>query len=155
MYAQDSRLYDEQSLGIALPSVGSAISTIGGIFGGSKDDGRLKANATAYNAAITGQPYTADGYPDAMSFLLGKSPVKYGGGGGWATTVAQEDAWKKYNAAKQVLAGQGGGVYAPSPSGTGGSGVPVGGPVVAGLSTGPLLIAGVAAVALVMLARRR
>jgi hypothetical protein len=69
--------------------------------------------------------------------------------GGWATQAATTDAMNKYVKAQQVLSS--GGTATNSASGAYG----VGGPVVAGLSTGPLLMAGAAALAIMMLSRKR
>lgn len=146
---EDYGTYYGTGMGLALPAVGGAISAIGGLFSRNKDSGRLASNAEAYNLAINGNPPYKD-QPSALDFLRVMSTS-------WATSVAKKDALSKYNAAKAIIAKQGtpqsttyGGTTAvPKPSS------PLGGPVVAGLSTGPLLIAGAAAVALFALTRGR
>lgn len=144
---EDYGTYYGTGMGLALPAVGGAISAIGGLFSRNKDSGRLASNAEAYNLAINGNPPYKD-QPSALDFLRVMSTS-------WATTVAKNDARTKYNAAQAIIAKQGtprsttyGGTTAVPSS-------PLGGPVVAGLSTGPLLIAGAAAVALFALTRGR
>lgn len=152
MYDQDGN--DGADLGIALPAIGSAISTVGGIFKGSKDPGRLQANAQAYSAAIAGNPQFKDA-PSALSFLLQKSPVSKGGSGGWATSVAQNDAYAKYTQAKAIIAKQQTSGTTPKSTAYAQPKPTIGGPVIAGLSTGPLLIAGVAAAAIFAMSGKR
>jgi hypothetical protein len=173
MYATgyDETLYGD-GMGFALPAIGGAISAIGGLFGGSKDPGRLQSNQDAYNLALS-SPLSLfkDQGVQPTAFLLLKSPKAKGGQGGWATDKAQNDAWTKFSGAKTTLTGRGygfvvDGSVTPPSSGPyvqtasyGGSVSPSlvptpGGPIVAGLSTGPLLIAGAAAVALVMLMKK-
>lgn len=84
--------------GLAKPlsSVGSTLSL--GLIKRDKNPGRLRSNAEAYNRAIAGDA-------GALAFLLQKSPKSKGGQGGWATAVAQNDAWAKYQSAKAALAG--------------------------------------------------
>ena len=87
-------------------------SAVGGALGikGSKDPQRLAANAHAYNFAIrnpSAEYIAADGRPTGMTaleFLLAKSPADKGGGAGWATSATEEDAWAKFQAAKNYLA---------------------------------------------------
>lgn len=139
---------EEETLGIALPAVGGAISTVGGLFSGSKDPGRLATNAKMYNAVLSGTTVSQGGQlytpTQALEFLR-----THAISGAWATEVARKDAETKYKAALAFLAKKPTtptSVYAqPKPI----SVVPsVGGPVIAGLSTGPLVIAGIAAAAL-------
>lgn len=95
---------DREKLGIvAIPAIGSAISTIGSLFSGnSKDPGRLQANANAYGDAVAGDP-SAVTYLKARSGRFGTipiSPVWHGDPdsplGGWATDKAKNDAYAKY-----------------------------------------------------------
>lgn len=160
MYADD-----REHLGLALPAVGGAISAIGGLFGGSKDAGRLSSNAAAYNQALSSPltPFKDQGI-QPTAFLLAKSPTSKGGQGGWATSKAQNDAYSKFSSAKSTLTGKGytfnadgsvnppaGQQYGPATGGV--ASTPFGGPVVAGLSTGPLLLAGAAILGVAMLSR--
>lgn len=90
------------ALGVKLPSVGKALTSVAskatfGLIKGSKDPGRLQSNAEAYSRALAGDR-------SALDFLLQKSPKSRGGGGGWATSRAMEDAWAKYQSAKAALA---------------------------------------------------
>lgn len=144
---------DDEHLGIALPAIGGAISAIGSLFGGNdKDAGRLNTNAQHYAEAVAGNE-------SALNFLKGMSG-RFGtikdnnlcvnGCSGWATSKAKDDAFSKYNQAVSVLAQKPASTVTPA-----GAGIIGGGPVVAGLSTGPLLIAGAAALAVVMLSKRR
>lgn len=142
-------------LGIALPAVGSAISAIGGVFGGSKDGERLAWNKKGYDAGIARQPiFTgADYTAPPLQWLLYRSPTSKGGGGGWATSVAQNDAYAKYTALKSAL------VTAPPPPPISAyqqpAPKPIGGPVVGGLATGPLVVAGLAAAGIFLLSGKR
>lgn len=98
------------ALGLKLPSVGKALTSVAstatfGLVKRSKDPGRLATNAKAYTAAINRQPFSTGGVTyDPLAFLLEKSPIARGGGGGWATSKAEEDAWAKYQSAKAALA---------------------------------------------------
>jgi hypothetical protein len=97
-------------MAIAIGGALSLASSAGSLLGisGSKDPGRLSSNLKAYNMAISGNVWVGtpidSGYATPLAFLLGKSPTSKGGAGGWATTVAQEDAWQKYTQAKQIIA---------------------------------------------------
>ena len=87
---------DDADLGLlpvagALPAVGSVISAIGGIFGGSDNTGRFRTNLELYNAAIAGDTV-------ALEKLRQKSLP-----GGWATKEATNDAKQKYASALQIL----------------------------------------------------
>lgn len=141
-------VYDND-LGIVLPAVGGVVSAISSIFGGNdKDPGRLATNQQAYNLAVSGNTDPFNGHPSPLQFLLDMSG--HGDPGmGWATSTAKNDAWNKYNSAKSALA-----VKPPQqqsyPVQTAGI-IPL---TVAGLSTGPLLLAGVAALGIVMLTRK-
>lgn len=140
-------MYDtrEEGLGIALPAIGGAISTVGGIFKGSKDPERLAANLKAYNAAMAGALTFTSGNTtmNPVEFLRQKSIP-----GGWATEKARADAEVKYKAV--LAAKKPASAYPPTTAKPVLPEFPVltGGPVVAGMSTGPLLIAGLAAAAL-------
>lgn len=71
----------------------------------NKNPGRLASNERAYQLAISDpNAIFEDQGISALEFLLMKSPVAKGGRGGWATDLAQQDAHKKYTAAKQYLA---------------------------------------------------
>jgi hypothetical protein len=147
--------HDEDGLGLLLPA---ATGLIGGLFARDKDPGRLATNLEAYNAAINGNP-PFQAQPSALEFLRIMSTS-------WATTKAKQDALAKYNQALQVI--QSSGAYGsasapgttPKPTilggilGAGATAPQFGGPVIAGMSTGPLLVAGAAALAIVMLSKR-
>jgi hypothetical protein len=143
---------DDEHLGIALPAIGGAISAIGSLFGGSDNTGRLRTNADHYAEAVAGDE-------SALNFLKGMSgrfgTVKdnnlcINGCSGWATSVAKDDAYAKYNQALAVLKSKPASTVTPTASGISFTG----GPVIAGLSSGPLLLAGAAAVAAIMLSKR-
>jgi hypothetical protein len=148
-------LYSEDGLGIVLPAIGGAISAISSIFGGGnpKDAGRLNTNAQHYAEAVAGNE-------SALNFLKGMSgrfgtvtdsDLCVNGCKGWATSVAKDDAFKKYNQALSVLKTKPASTVTPAASGISFTG----GPVIAGLSTGPLVIAGLAGLAIFALSRRR
>jgi hypothetical protein len=136
---------NDEGLGITIPGIGVDSSIVTGLFKRSKDPGRLSSNAKAYAQALNGDT-------GALNYLKGRSgrfglvATTYGDSspiGGWATSVAKDDAFKKYNDALH-----------PSASYS----IPkaiLNGPVVAGLSVAPLLIAGVAAFGIYALTRRR
>jgi hypothetical protein len=165
MYAED------RDLGIALPAVGSAISAIGGLFGGSKDDGRLKSNADAYNMALSNPlGIFKDQGVQPTAFLLMKSPTAKGGQGGWATSKAQNDAYAKYTSAMNTLKSRGytfnsdGSVNPPVsgtyPSSTGNPAGTAGGPPITSAGLGipggnTLLYASIAGLGLLLLSRKR
>jgi len=93
-------------------SIGKSLSSIGSVVGikGSKDPGRLAGNARALQQVMQGGAnltFETQGVT-ALAFLLMKSPVSQGGQGGWATSLAQNDAWAKYQQAKAFLASQNG-----------------------------------------------
>lgn len=143
-YSSLSGAYDNQ-LGIALlPVAGSVIGGISKIFGGSKDDGRLKSNAEAYNLAIGANPPYKD-QPSALEFLRVMSTS-------WATQKAKDDAAAKYRQAVSVINARKASTATPKPATTS---APKSAPVIAGMSVPPLLIAGIAAAGIVMLARRK
>jgi len=131
--------YDETGMGIlplaAVPTIGSAISAIGGIFGGNpKDAGRLRTNLELYNRAISGDAA-------ALDQLRAKAAP-----GGWATAKATNDAKAKLAAALKILA-----VHTPvmqdAPRGALSA-------ITTGLSLSPVILAG-AALGLVLLMRKR
>ena len=66
-----------------------------GIINRNKDPGRFSSNNEAYLAAVNGGAFSKDGFTNPLEFLLAKSPESKGGQGGWATTDAQNDAWRK------------------------------------------------------------
>ncbi len=152
-------------LGLSLDPVSSVIGGISSIFGGSnpKDPGRIAANTKAFNQAISGNDgpfYGTDGsLADQLGGLhfLKVHSVMNDADGGWATQVATTDAMKKYQQAQQILASKGlpttppstASNYPQTPT------VPMTGPVIAGLSTGPLMIAGIAALGIFALTRSR
>ncbi len=161
-------VYYGSDMGLALPAIGSALSVVGGLFGNSKDPGRLQSNADAYNQALSSPltPFKDQGV-QPTAFLLMKSPVAKGGQGGWATDKAKNDAWTKFSSAKTTLTGRGYGFQVDgsvtAPAGTTpyvqtasyGATVPTpGGPVVAGLSTGPLMVAAAAVAGIYFLMKR-
>lgn len=150
---------DDEHLGIVLPAIGGAISAVSSLFGGGpnpKDPGRLATNAQHYSEAIAGDA-------SALNFLKGMSG-RFGtvrdnnlcsgtsGCNGWATSVAKDDAFKKYNQAVAILSQKPASTVTPAGGATT-TMSSLGGPVVAGLSTGPLLIAGAAGLALFMMTR--
>jgi hypothetical protein len=151
-------------LGLSLDPVSSVIGGISSIFGGSnpKDPGRIAANTRAFNQAISGNDgvfYSAEGtVADPLGGLhfLKVHSVMNDADGGWATKVATDDAMKKYKQAQQILASKGLPTTPPSTaSNYPQTPTPMTGPVIAGLSTGPLLIAGVAALGIFALTRSR
>jgi hypothetical protein len=98
---------------------------LGGLLGGipglgnlgkpNKNPGRLASNERAYQLAISDpQAIFENQGITGLAFLLAKSPKTNGGQGGWATDLAQQDAWKKYQAAKTYLAQNPGGAPAIS-----------------------------------------
>lgn len=127
----------------------SSLTSIGSVVGikKSKDPGRLAANQRALAQVMQGGAnltFENQGVT-ALQFLLVKSPVKYGGQGGWATAKAQEDAWAKYQQAKAFLAQKGGSGTTTTTSlggtyGIGNSGSQTGTPRPSGVSAngGPL-----------------
>lgn len=146
-------MYNDEGLGIALPLVGSAISSIGKLFGGSDNTGRFNTNSQHYAEAIAGNE-------SALNFLKGMSgrfgtvrdnDLCINGCAGWATQAAKDDAYSKYNQAVAMLAKKPASTVTPAASGVSFTG----GPVVAGLSTGPLLLAGLAGVAAIALLSQR
>ena len=125
---------DDAGLGLlpiagALPAAGSVISAIGGIFGGSDNTGRFRTNLELYNAAIAGDTV-------ALAKLKAKAD------GGWATKEAINDAKQKYASAVAIL-----GIRAPV--------APVASMTTPSLSIPPLVLAGVAALGVVILMRRK
>jgi hypothetical protein len=164
MYAED------RDLGIALPAIGGAISTIGGLFSGSKDDGRLKSNADAYNQALSAPTSIfKDQGVQPTAFLLMKSPTAKGGQGGWATAKAQNDAYSKYTSAIGTLKGKkytvngDGSVNPPAgvyPSSSGNPAGTAGGPPITSAGLGipggnTLLYASIAGLGLLLLSKKR
>lgn len=141
--SQYSQFGAYEGMGLLLPGVGTALSTVSGIFTKSKDPGRLASNAEAYKLAIAGNPPYKD-QPSALDFLRVMSTS-------WATDVAKKDAAAKYQQALGIINKQTA-TAAPKPVATP---TTFGGPVVAGLSTGPLLLAGVAVLGITMLSRKR
>lgn len=140
--------FNDPGLGITIPGVGIDTSIIGGVFKEDKDPGRLNGNAQAYAAAQAGDGEALKYLKGrsgrfgsvATSYTLGdKSPI-----GPWATQVAKDDAWKKYND-----------VINPSSAYQSAKSFVTGGPTIAGMSVAPLLIAAVAAGGIYVLARRR
>jgi hypothetical protein len=98
----------------SVPGVIDALGDIGGAIGGAlginrdKDPGRLESNYRAWQLAYKGNAEMTDATGaglgmSALDFLLLKSPTAYGGGGGWATDKAQQDAWAKFQQAIQGL----------------------------------------------------
>jgi hypothetical protein len=149
--------YGEDGLGFALPAVGSVISGISSIFGGAHpaDKDRLAKNALHYADAVNGDE-------SALNFLKGMSG-RFGtvtdsdlcrnGCSGWATQGPKNDAYTKYQAALAVLKTKPASTVTPAASGISFGG---GMPVIAGMSTGPLVIAGLAGLAIMsMMSRRR
>lgn len=142
---------NDEGLGFAIPAGVSAVTSIaGGVFKDSKDPGRLSGNSQAYAAALAGdtealkylQGRSGRFGSVATTYTLGdKSPI-----GPWATQATKDDAYAKYQSALSKLSGVSSTPHIPSFGG---------GPVIAGLSTGPLLIAGVAALGIFALTRRR
>lgn len=170
MYACD---YSEDiygtGMGLALPAVAAVakpvtgvISSIGNvvssIFGGnSKDKGRLEANARWFNECASGNQDACCAVKH-MSGRFGLATCGVNGqASGWATSKAKDDAFAKYNTLLQA------GAYATPASAaspTTSSAYPVttqsstlvpGVPAtIGGMSTGPLMVAGIAALGLVL-----
>ena len=139
---------NDSGLGITIPGTGIDTSIVGGIFKDSKDPGRLSGNSRAYADAQAGDGEALKYLKGrsgrfgsvATSYTLGdKSPI-----GPWATQVAKDDAFKKYND-----------VVHPSSAYETAKNIVTGGPTVAGMSVAPLLIAAVAAGGIYVLMRRR
>jgi hypothetical protein len=152
-------MYDnkDSDLGLALPAIGGAISTISSIFGGSnpKDANRIATNTRAYNQAVSGNDgvfYGDDGSvaaPSGLEFLRIHSAMN-DADGGWATQVATDDAKAKYQRALSTINAQRG-VPAGTPIQSGGMTLSN----VGGLSVPPLLLAGAAAVGIFLLTQNR
>jgi hypothetical protein len=83
-----------------LGAIGSAvglITTVGGIvahmFKGSKDPGRFNSDEEAYKTGMGGD---AQARADASEYFKERAFVALGGGGQWATSIAQRDASEKW-----------------------------------------------------------
>lgn len=126
----------------------------------------MATNTRAYNQAVSGYDGPFEGAPSAIEFLRIHA-VMNDADGGWATQVATTDASKKYAQALKVLhpaativAGtskaipviSGAPSVAPTPIAQTGT---VNLPLVGTVATTPLIIAGVAALALVAITSNR
>lgn len=136
MYESYSDQRNETGMGVlpvALPAIGSVVSAVSSLFNSHpKDKGRLETNLQLFNAAISGDAA-------AMEELRKKAA------GGWATQVAKDDAKQKYASALAILG-------ANAPGATSAPKSPV---ASAGFSIPPLVLAGAAAIGVVLLMRRR
>ena len=137
--------YSEDGLGFALPAIGGAISAISGIFGGKPKD---TSGTKVYINGLLSQALNGDVAADHhIRCLAGDQSYKQEFGGTCGYAHAEDRAVAQ--AAVDILNAKGpSSNYAPTQSS-------IGGPVIAGFSTGPLLLAGAAAFGIFMLTKRR
>ena len=175
MYGE-CRCSDETGMGLALPAVGTAISAIGSIFGGTRptggavyrEDGARWSAAKGYwekpPSTKSSQQSPSPSGPSAYCSGGVACLQKVSGGAvdplvfipkgcdfyrqGYACTQPGPSlAAAQATQSSKTPPVSPGGYAQPSTAG-------VGGPIIAGLSTGPLLIAGIAAAAIFALSRK-
>lgn len=172
---------DDTGMGLALPAVGSVISTIGGLFGARPTGGAVyredgarwsaakqywekppstKASTqspkpSGYGAYCSGAPTAAGGEAACLQRVSGGvvDPLVFIPKGcdfyrdGFSCTVRGPSI-------AQIQAQQSSPTPAPTPSAYPVQTAGVAGPVIAGMSAGPLILAGLAATALFALTRK-